>query len=271
MKKFTIFSVILAVVVIAMAGQVVVEDYLPIFSDSAELSGADVLNFKLGDDYGTEIAAVDNTVTEVFVDEPVDNFQPILTNETQTEYIPNVITEDPILNNDIIDISFSSGFDPAGKTDFEDINYVASTVNVFLREEQVRAAGFARAYVTDEAHNGFLYKNIFIDDIKDSGLRKFTVQDDSLLYAKVYSFSPGAGLTTDKLYTELLARAKKASNNNINETNQFAKASFYMNDTSRINTAFLTVKFDNNIYGFSYPKEYHNQIVNLIKLIDLEK
>jgi hypothetical protein len=44
-----------------------------------------------------------------------------------------------------------------------------------------------------------------------------------------------------------------------------------MNDTKRPGTAFLTVKLGNLIYGFSYPKEYHPQVKNLIKLLEWEK
>ena len=56
----------------------------------------------------------------------------------------------------------------------------------------------------------------------------------------------------------------------VNETNEFAQGSFYLNDVRRSEVAFLAVRVGSMIYGFSYPKEYHSQVKNLVTLLDLE-
>ncbi len=267
MQKFTIFSGILAAVVMLFVTQSVATEYFPSWNDTVEeieLTGeVNVFNNKLGSDS-------DFAVADDIVNDPVE-----IIDEQETIVEENLIA----IENDLADdVSFSSGFDPLAEivvnessSDFEDLSYVVSNSNVYLREEQVRSAGFARAYIVEEAHNGYFFKNIFVKDLDDVTLRKFTVRDASLLYVKVYVFSPGTIVNLDQLYNVLKSRADETLSSNINETNQFAGASFYMNDSSRENTAFLTVKFNGLIYGFSYPKDYHTQVTNLIKLIGLER
>ncbi len=161
---------------------------------------------------------------------------------------------------------------PSGLADFEDtsVEVVRYSPNVYLREEQLRSAGFVSAYLEEESNNGLLYKTIPIDDLSGVTINKYIIRTDNEMLAKVYVVKAGINMNINDVYGILKNRAASGLNTNINETNDFAINSFYMNDNSRPNTAFLTVRVGGLIYGFSYPKAYHSQIKNLIQLIEWE-
>ena len=87
-------------------------------------------------------------------------------------------------------------------------------------------------------------------------------------YAKAYVFKIGYKTEIGEIYNFLKERVNEAVNMYVNETNQFGTNSFYMNDDKRPETAFLTTRIGGLLYAFSYPKEYHSQVKNLIKLIE---
>jgi hypothetical protein len=154
--------------------------------------------------------------------------------------------------------------------DFEDSNFVAFTTNAVLRDEQIKSAGFVGAYLQDEAYDGSLYKTIYTSDLYDVTVKKTTIATKDALLAKIYVIKIGPNSNIDDVYKVLKVRGAEGLDSEINETNGFGSGSFYMNDARRQNTAFLTVKIGSSIYGFSYPKEYHLQIANLIKLLEWE-
>ncbi|MBL4694564.1 hypothetical protein JKY72_04315 [Candidatus Gracilibacteria bacterium] len=262
MRKFTIFTVILAVIIFVVASEVAVEKYLPSVSfednalevklpDSLDLSkiietnifGSDLTN-RLGDEVsGNEIVDLSELeFDEISLDEVMDAAP---------------------------DIAFSSG--TSELEDFEDENFVARPVgNVFLREEQVQSAGFVEAYIEEEAHDGMIYKSIFIDDLFDTKMTKYVVRTEASLLAKVYVMETGINTEVDNLFEVLKVRASEGLEIEVNDTNDFGASSFYMNDSRRPSTAFLTVRIGPLIYGFSYPKAHHTQIKNLVTLIDWE-
>ena len=155
-----------------------------------------------------------------------------------------------------------------GLKDFEDENFIPITANVYIRDEQIKSAGFATGYLEKETHNDYLFKNIYIADIFDTDVTKYMVRDTSNILAKVYVYKIGYKSDVDQTYNFVKERISKAVNMTVNETNQFGYASFYMNDPKRPDTSFLTTRIGGLLYSFSYPKEYHSQIKNLIKLIE---
>lgn len=154
--------------------------------------------------------------------------------------------------------------------DFESQNFQAYSPDVYLREEQIKSAGFVSAYLENEAHDDQLFKNIFLRDISGMEMSKTVIRTEDEMLAKVYVIKPEIGTERDELYNEIRSRASQNINSEVNETNSFADGSFYLNDSTRASTVFLTVKIGNLIYAFSYPKNYHGQIVNLIKLLEWE-
>ncbi len=246
-----------------MVAQVVFSDYVPTwFSSEAENVKTDTLN-KLGAD----VATTENSVTEYYSQE---------NNEGETNSVRPIVAlveegeEEITLGSEQSDANFQDNTTNS-LPDFEDINVSATQINPYLREDQLRSAGFVTAFFEEEKNDDMLYKTVYVGDIKNVIKKKYIIRDDALLYAKVYVFSPDTGIDTLAIYALLKGKCESSSNVTINETNQFGKSSFYMNDSLREDTAFLTVKYNSIVYAFSYPKVYHKQVSNLIKLIGLEK
>lgn len=276
MQNFKIFSFILAVIVLIMVGQVVFSDYVPewVGSESDNLK-TDIVN-KLGADVLKTDTSNSNESEIVYHSD--ENTNPTLSN---TSPIMAVIEETPeavIVDNDVNTLQTENNFVPQiilddtnSVIDFEDINPKAIVLNPYLRDEQLKSAGFLTASLQEESFNDLYFKSVYIGDILSVMKKKYVIKDDALLYAKVYVLSPDVGNDVLSIYSSLKEKAKSSLNSTINETNQFGKASFYLNDSTRSDTAFLTVRYQSLIYGFSYPKVYHKQVSNLIKLIGLEK
>ena len=198
-----------------------------------------------------------------------ENTQPVsrVAGNINTDPTPIIEEDDPLLKNLLNESSSVNVVDPAHVSDFEEDNFVALSKSVLLRDEQIKSAGFTNAFLEDEAYDGSLYKTIYTDDLYDVDVKKIVIKTTDTLLAKVYIIKIGANSPLDKVYQVLKVRGSEGLDVEINETNEYGDSSFYINDTRRPNTAFLTVKVGDFIYGFSYPKEYHAQIKNLIQLL----
>jgi len=188
---------------------------------------------------------------------PVDNTADV------TDLI-EVISDEPIAKPEIT---------TPGIKDFEDETFASTSVvsgNVYLRDEQIKSAGFVGGYLEKETFDGLLFKTVPIDNLLDVTIEKTVIRSETALLAKVYIFKVGLNANANEVYELLKLRASQGLGIVINETNEYGVASFYMNDPARPNTAFLTVRISGLIYSFSYPKPYHSQIKNLIKLIEWE-
>lgn len=266
MRKFTIFTVLLTVVIIVVAGQILVNEYLPDLSDdvSGELSvslpdslsvgGSEGVSF-----FGSDLADESEEITFSEDSEGEVNFE-------QEAEDRSGVDETPVS---------SDREESSGPPDFEDISYGEGgsggpSESVFLREEQVKSAGFVGAYIEPENHEDLLFKTVAVDDIDDIKMDKFAVRTDSKFLAKVYVFRIGVNTNVRDVYQLLRSKASQGTGVQINETNEFGINSFYMNDSRRTGVAFLTVRIGSMIYSFSYPHDYHSQIKNLIQLLEWE-
>lgn len=250
MRKFTIFTVILTIVLVVAVLDVVSNDYLAKYEKPAN-GGNEVVNLPEDLDLG---AAVQTNVLGFDMG----------TEEGEVADVPEVqeqvvVVEDPIVEEKSSDIA-----------DFENENFVAYSPNVYIREEQIKSAGFVDSYLEDERADGYLFKTIYIDDLLDVEVKKSVVRTETALVAKVYVIKTGPKADTDDVYQVLRVRASEGLDSEVNATNEYGDASFYLNDLRRSSTAFLVTRIGNLIYAFSYPKEYHSQIKNLISLIAWE-
>jgi len=281
MRKFTAFTLILTLVVVAVGADIFANDILPKYKkpvsedklvldlpnslDSADFGSTNVLGADI--DYGN---IPENLVTNEF--DFLDEGE--FANDNSAEELIDIgdlgsADDEPI--GELIPVSAPKYTASAsGETDFEDDNFVATPQSVLLREDQIRSAGFANAYLETETHDGFLFKTIYINDLYDVDVQKSAIKADNAMLAKVYVFKIGPLSSLNEVYEVLKMRATEGLDIEVNETNDFGDGSFYMNDSRRSNVAFLTVKIGSVIYGFSYPKEYHAQIKNLVTLLDRE-
>lgn len=251
MRKFTVFTVLLTVVVVVVAGQILVDEYLPNF----------------GKDVSGEISVIlpDSVSVEggrTFFGADLEKDGEI-TFEDDFNEVPASSPQEP------------SSRSPGEPVDFEDLSQVASysggiVGNMSLREEQIKSAGFVGGYIEPEDHDNLLFKTVSVDDIDDVKMEKFAIRTADRFLAKVYVFRVGISTNVRDVYQLLKFKASQGIGVQINETNEFGISSFYMNDSRRTGVAFLTVRIGSAIYSFSYPHEYHSQIKNLIKLLEWE-
>ena len=283
MRKFTIFTILLTIIVVVVFGEIIVNEYLPnLMSDESRAGdgeelkltlptsldvkksittnvlgnylGADVKNSDGGSD--DKVGAVDGLTFKNPEDPnvpPAGDFLPV---------------DDTIDVPDFIDVGGEPIVEP--EKDFEDESFISTANNVYLRDEQIKSAGFVGGYLEKEPFDGRLFKTILIDDLTDVAIEKTVIRSETALLAKVYVFKVGLNANVNEVYELLKLRASQGLDIKINETNEYGLASFYINDPTRSDTAFLTVRISGLIYSFSYPKPYHSQIKNLIKLIEWE-
>lgn len=305
MQKFTVFTVVLSIVVVVIVADLVVNNYLPglenknVLSDVASEefdlpSGIDIskaleTNVLGADDVGefqTNHLGFDvesSTLVARDVSTEEKSIPPDMEVETETDVTDTAglgVGTEVDTETATVDVGTNSEDASAGlgtetgavtSSDFEDSDFAVSSKNVFLRDEQIKSAGFVSAYIEEEEYDGQFYKTIYTEDLFDVSVKKMVIKSKDAMFAKVYAMKIGPSSSLDEVYNVLKVRGAEGLDTEINETNEFADGSFYMNDTGRPKTAFLTVKIGNLIYGFSYPKEYHPQVTNLIKLLVWEK
>lgn len=265
MRKFTIFTIILTIIVLVIAAEVIVDEYVPVTAEE-DVAGDFPLpeTLDLSKTMETNVLGSDldySKIPEVETESGGSGFDLVYENISLDEgqELEKPSPSAPIYNA-------STGDEP----DFEDENYSDISHDVYLRDDQIRSAGFVGAYLQSEPHNGFLFKTIYIDDLYDVEVSKTSIKTDESLLAKVYVIKVGSLTSVNEVYEVLKVRGSEGLDVDLNETNEFGDGSFYLNDARRSNVAFLTAKVGGLIYGISYPKEYHAQVKNLLMLIDYE-
>ncbi len=272
-----------------IAGQIVAKEYFPgLFGDKNDNTD---LIYTLPDSLDLDsigqanVLGAENSSDHNYLGNDVDYSQIM---ETDTGNLPftdlntgdlntyDLPIEDLSIDNSnttdmaITDVTLTEETPTTDVNDFENEGSSQNYADIYLRKEQIDAAGFVNAYIEKEQSNEMLFKTIFTGDLSDTKVDKNVIRTADSLLAKVYVISTGPSNSITDIFDILKVRASEGLDIEINETNEFGDASFYMNDLRRSNTAFLTVRFGQLIYGFSYPKDYHPQIRNLIALLDME-
>lgn len=267
----------MTVVVAVVVAEIVVNDYLP-SSEGAVVDVSDEVSFDLPDSLDLQKSMQTSVLGAVGGDLP-----PL--DRGNAEKVETPVVEKPVeapaevgyervplgsiqYEAEIPKETNNTG--TSGVKDFEDENYSNFQKNIYIRADQVQSAGFVNAQVEQEEHNGFLFKTVYIDDLYDVEMDKYAVKNSDEMLAKVYVFKVGPMSSVDDVYEILKVRGSEGLEVEINETNEFADGSFYINDSRRLNVAFLTVRIGSLIYSVSFPKEYYSQVSNLIKLLDME-
>ncbi len=307
MRKFTVFTVILTLIVVVVSAQVVANQYWPSLeltsltnestnplpnsiNLSANVLGADAVPGEVVDKTQDPASTTQPTPTsDVGLDPstlPATEFGDGLDVPTSSSDINGLNTVDlpvtsgefnAVTSGNLSENSSDGTTIPSPQTtisgdssDFESSEFKPSILNVYLNQDQLKSAGFTNTTLDTEAFDGFLYKTIYVQDLKDLKIFKNVIKSADSILCKVYIIDVGPMNAPNEVYETLKTRGSEGLDIEINETNSFGDGSFFMNDSRRQNVAFLTVRFGNLIYGFSYPKEYHPQVQNLIKLLDME-
>lgn len=248
MQKFTVFTVILTILVVVVSAETFVNKYLPSFSkaDITSPGSMDKLTLPKELPIETETKVADTTKILEDTQSTTSNSSLLGIGDIQKESTPT-----PVIGSDI------EGFSPAP----------SSVSKSYLSDSLITNSGFTGASIEAEVYDNTLYKNIDLADLKGIKVEKYNVTDNTNSFAKVYVISFDGTTTLEDTYNVIKLRAGQLSDVQLNETNEFGLGSFYMNDVRRSGVAFLTVKIADKIYGFSYPKQYHPQIKNLVSLL----
>lgn len=261
MQKFTAFTVLLTVLTVVVVSDIVVNDYLPrkdqVIEDNMQFDLPDSLD--LSNTLTTNVLGSDDVVVTGMEEEETEDPSEVVINLGEGNL--------EVANEELVEVANNL-------KDFESFSGSGSLArfspNVYLRDEQIKSAGFVGAYLEDGDAEDKLYKSISLIDFEDSDVRQSIIRTDNEMLAKVTVVRPGTGSEVGDMYEIIKGRAAAGLNTEVNETNDFGQGSFYMNDASRQGTAFLTVRLGGLIYGFSYPKTYHSQVKNLLQLIEWE-
>lgn len=296
MRKFTVFSVMLTILVVVIASEVFVNDYLPelkIGSTENDIENYDLPSKLNVADVGTasvlggptnstapanDGASVPFTDTEtpVFTDAAADTTGAVVYNQVVDPaaggFDQNALEGFVNENQDLVLPTTPDTVSPTSNDvsfDIEDFSnsYDHAKTNVYLTNDHIINAGFTGAYLEPESFDGFLFKTISIGDLYGLKVDKYSITDGKTDYAKIYVIIPEDISTTNEIFSVLKVRAAEGLETDINETNTFGDSNFFMNDMRRQHIAFLTVRIGSFIYGFSYQKDYHPQIKNLVELL----
>jgi hypothetical protein len=279
MKRFTVFTVILTVIIVVVLSEVVVNDYLPRFAKDP--TSADNMALDLPETLDLSSGTANVLGSDVDFSKIPDSNYPDMAYEeislNDSAYllpVPEETAGDIVFEDSYLEVPADPTptyvADESDIADFEDDSFVPVSTNVYLREDMIKSAGFVGGYLEGENHNGYLYKTIYLDDLPDVEIQKYAIRTEESLFAKVYVFKVGGLSSVSEVYEVLKMRATDGLDIEVNETADYGDEAFYMNDNRRSEVAFLTVRMGAVLYGFSYPKDYHSQIKNLITLIDYE-
>lgn len=286
MRKFTVFTFVLTVITVVVVAEYVVNEYLPgLKKDSSEqVVSLDEVplpteinipkDVDLSKTMETNIFGSDLGTEEILLGD--ENILPDALTETDLSFdtLPLDDSALPSLEEDLLieDTPIVRKNEPstAGEFDFEDENFNSFSPSVLIREDHVRSAGFSDAVLENEVYDGYLFKSIFVDDLTGVKINKYAIKTTITMFAKVYAFESDALDSSELVFDALKTKISSGLDVTVNQTDEFGDASFYMNDLRRSNVAFLTVRIGDYVYAFSYPKEYHAQIKNLVTLLNLE-
>lgn len=279
MRKFTVFTVILTLIVVVVAAQVVANQYWPSL-DLASITGTDSATNPLPNslNLSANVLGADG--------QPVNPVETSGLGLDPSDLPPTEFGDGldvPSGASDITGLDVPGLADPINQSnsfpqapisstadDFESNTYKPAVLSVYLNQDQLKSAGFTNTTIDTEDFDGFLYKTIYLQDLEDLKIFKNVIKSVDSMIAKIYIIDVGPMNSPKTVYDTLKTRGSEGLDIEVNETGEFGDGSFYMNDSRRQNVAFLTVRFGSLIYGFSYPKEYHPQVKNLVKLLDME-
>lgn len=237
MHKFTLFSVILSLIVIVMVLELVRNDYL------SGYNRADYLGF--GRDYGVESADVQidesNEVTEADLAAEGSGEEQIEPQEGESgdmENLPAELTDQDLL---IVSKIVPALFEQTG---FE---------NITLEQVEFNQVIFQKLEVVASGVEQVLKFNVFQDD-------QFAVS----IYEVLFGNSPLA----EAFFADLMKQSSELSGMIVNKTDSFGKASFYINKSEgETELVLLVVQFESGVYAFEYPHATHTKLKEFIRLL----
>lgn len=229
MQKFTLFTIIVAVIVLSVTAELITHNYLeelyPKVASTNLLGNLDDLDGTNGDNSSTEF------------DQNEDNpDQPPATSENTSEET-TVEADTDTENSPAIDLKLSDKIvSLLPSIDISNLKYVAKNYggqlfDVIATDVNPDTVAYAELVVASGGTNNVI--------------------------GTAYEFELKDQREARRLYTDIKQKATAISEIDVNETNQFGQSSFYINHRAKVNEVFTVVTVTNFVYAFAYDKELH--------------
>jgi len=137
-----------------------------------------------------------------------------------------------------------------------------------ISEQQLIQMGFEGMHLERVSAEGLLFQLLDLSGTVNLSKVRFHLTDSKNVYGVVSEFLLADDARAKWFYESLRQKASLyAPDIKLNETNSFGTSSFYLNDSKRLGTAFLTVLSGNRVYSFSYPKASHEFFKKFIEFL----
>ncbi len=137
-----------------------------------------------------------------------------------------------------------------------------------ITEQHLVQMGFDGMRLERVSADGLLFQLLDLSDSVNLSKVRFHLTDGKNVYGVISEYLLADATRAKTFYENLRQKASLyAPIVKLNETNSFGKGSFYLNDSKRLGTAFLTTLSGNRVYSFSYPKASHEFFKKFIEFL----
>jgi hypothetical protein len=226
MQKFTVFSIILSLVVVLTIADVLFHNYL-----NADSSVPSVVT--------TETPS---TVDTVDTTPSPDTNAPLTlpqTDSTQATDQPVQLQEDRSTEN---------------------IGVIPSSLTV----ELFKNAGLESPTLKNAVFSGLVFEFLGFTDQNEATVYQWNLFNGPAFVGSIYEIKYSTDTGGFQGYLNLRDEAKTLTDlGTVNEVNIYGDASFYFNHKSKVNTVHLLIRAGANLYGLEYAQTYHESMKNV--------
>lgn len=228
MHKFTIFTIILSVMVIMVVADLVLNDYMG----------------------NSQMALEESTPVVGSVVDPElrgDEGEAVVTDDVET-----VVIDDETENSDLVDSEFVS-----------DVVLDEMPVPVgLITPELIASFNLLEPRLETEIYDGLLYGFWeMTDDFSNFTILEHKIFDGPNFMASLYEIQGENEIQAFAAYEALRQIALTSPLGDLNENNSYGDASFYFNHSTKMNTVYMIVRKGLGVYAFQYGHDVHHTLI----------
>lgn len=240
MHKFTLFSIIFSFIVIVVVIELVTNDYLAGYQQARYFGFGSLPTIDQSD--STQPATLSNSF--IPIDDSIELMPPDEVDSTTEE-------------------EGGSELDREATQDETGLSLLSK-----ITPELFEQAGFEEPTLEKVDFNGLIFQKLGVPEDGGEQVLKYNVFSKDDFVVGVYEALFGNKKLTGTFYDLLVKSGESVPDMQLNQTNSFGEASFYLNKSVGENErVLLVVKFGNGVYGFEYPHASHTKVKKLIELL----
>jgi hypothetical protein len=248
MQKFTLFTIIFAVIVLSITAELVTQDYLAKLYP--QNSAANLLATIDDPNLDKDEPEVDKEL-EAEADADAEEEKSEETESKENDPAENI---DPIAKIKSAADRIAQNFRPS-----EAIMALVPAIDLpGIKYEAINFNG--------KLFDLFDVKELDPDDVS-LGTLSVAVGEQKTLIGAAYELPFPDKTDARRFYTRIKSEAKAASDIDTNETNQFGENSFYINHQAKVAQVFLVTLKGDKVYAFAYKNEYHETMKPFLGLL----